>query len=95
MTVNINLWRIKKSYFWFPGLSRVTKATSLSRSTQDFLQLSFHMFPYNEILKIKSDLIFETSTPKYTQIANVGQISEKKSVSYERLKFRPTQVMAS
>ena len=49
---NINLWSIKKSYFWFPMLSSVTTATSLSRSTHDFLKLSFHMFPYNEILKV-------------------------------------------
>ena len=49
---NINLWTIKKSYFWFPRLSGVTIATSLSGSTQDFLKLPFHMFPYNEISKI-------------------------------------------
>ena len=52
VTFNINLWSIKKSYFWFPRLSGVTIATSLSRSIQDFLKLSFHMFPYNEILKV-------------------------------------------
>ena len=34
----------KKSYFWFPGLSSVTMATSLSGGTRDFLKLSFHMF---------------------------------------------------
>ena len=51
--------------FWFPRLSGVTIATSLSGSTSDFLKLSFHMFPYNKILKVKSDLIFETSTAKY------------------------------
>ena len=58
----------KKGYFWFPRLSGVTIATSLSGSTQDFLKLSFHMYPYNEIvkfLKVKSDSIFETSTPRY------------------------------
>ena len=49
---SINLWSIKKSYFWFPWLSGVSIATSLSRSTRDFLKLSFHMFPYNEILKV-------------------------------------------
>ena len=52
MTYNINLFSIKKSYFWFPGLSGVTMATSLSRGTRDFLKLSFHIFPYNEILKV-------------------------------------------
>ena len=48
---NINLWSIKKSYFWFPRLSGVTIAMGLSGNTRDFLKLSFHMFPYNEILK--------------------------------------------
>ena len=52
VTFNINLLSIKESYFWFPRLSGVTIATSLSGSTRDFLKLSFHMFPYNEILKV-------------------------------------------
>ena len=62
VTFNINLCSIKKSYFWFPGLSGVTMAMSLSGSTRDFLKLSFHMFLYIEILKfskVKSELIFE------------------------------------
>ena len=42
----------KKLFFWFPMLSGVTMATSLSGSTRDFLKTSFHMFPYNEILKV-------------------------------------------
>ena len=41
----------QESYFWFPRLSGVTIATSLSGSTRDFLKLSFHMFPYNETLR--------------------------------------------
>ena len=50
-------------------LSGVTslRAASLSLSARDFLKLSFRMFPYNEILKfskVKSYLIFETSTQK-------------------------------
>ena len=52
MTFNINLWSIKKSYFWLTRLSGVTIATSLSGSTRDFLKLSFHMFPYNRTLKV-------------------------------------------
>ena len=52
VTFNVSLCSIKKSYFWFPRLSSVTMATSLSRSTRDFLKLPFHMFPYNEILKV-------------------------------------------
>ena len=58
----------QKSYVWFPWVSGVTIETSLSGSARDFMKLSFHMFPYNEVLKVfkvKSDLIFETSTPKY------------------------------
>ena len=57
-------------------LSGVTIATSLSGSTQDFLKLSFHMFPWNEIFKATSDLIFEISTLRYFKIPNFSQISE-------------------
>ena len=42
----------QKSNFWFLRLSGVTIETSLSGSTRDFLKLSFHMFPFNEILKV-------------------------------------------
>ena len=57
VTFNINLWSIKKSYLWLPRLPGVTIVTSLSGSTPDFLKLSFHMFPYNEILKVfKSEI---------------------------------------
>ena len=69
----------QKSYFWSPGLSGVTIATSLSGSTRDFLKLLFNVFPYNEILKVskvKSDLIFETSTHRYLQLTNFSQVSE-------------------
>ena len=52
MTFNINLWSIERSYFWFPRLSGVIIATSLSKSTRDFLKLSFHMFLHNKILKV-------------------------------------------
>ena len=52
VTFKIKICSIKKSYFWFPRLSGVTMATSLSGSTRDFLILSFHMFPDNEILKV-------------------------------------------
>ena len=51
VTFNINLFSIKKSYFWFPRLSSVTMTTSLSGGTRDFLKLSFHIFPYNENFK--------------------------------------------
>ena len=52
MIFNINLWSIKKSYVWLPGLSGVTIATSLSGSTRDFRKLSVHMFPYDKNLKV-------------------------------------------
>ena len=52
VTFNINLCSIQKSYFWFLRLSGVTIETSLSGGTRDFLKLSFHMFPYNEYLKV-------------------------------------------
>ena len=67
VTFNINLCSIKNSYFWFPRLSSVTMATSLSGSTLDFLNLSLYMFPYNEILKVfkvESELIFDKKHPK-------------------------------
>ena len=57
VTFNINLFSIIKSYFWFPRLSGVTIATSLSGGTRDFLKLSFHMFPYNEIFKVSKSKI--------------------------------------
>ena len=40
--VNVNLRSIK-SHVWFPRLSGVTIATSLSGSTRYFLKLSFHL----------------------------------------------------
>ena len=57
-------------------MSGVTIAKSLLIRTRDFLNLSFHVFPYDEILKVskvKSDLIFEIST----QISSEYQISDK------------------
>ena len=52
VTFNINLFSIKTSYFWFPRLCSVAITTSLSGGTRDFLKLLFHMFLYNEILKV-------------------------------------------
>ena len=76
VTFSINLWSIKKKYYlWFSKLRVVTIATSLSESTRDFLKLLFHMFPYNEILKIFK-IKFETNTAKYLCILNFSQISE-------------------
>ena len=60
-------------------LSSVTMATSLSGSTRDFLKTSFHMFPYNKILKpskVTSDLIFKITTLRYLKIPNFSQISK-------------------
>ena len=57
VTFNINLWSIKKSYFWFPKLSGVTIATSLLGSTRDFLNLLLHIFPYNGIFKVFTERI--------------------------------------
>ena len=68
MICNFNLWSIKKSYFSFPRFFSVTMATSLSGGTGDFLKLLFHVFSYNEILKVlkvTSELIFKESTSKY------------------------------
>ena len=93
VTFNINLWSIKKSYFWFPRLSGVTIATSLSGSTRDLMKLSFHMFPYNEILKVfKSKIWLDIGkeNPKIPLITKFLGKSAKGFGSYEHLKFRPT-----
>ena len=42
----------KENIFWFPRISGVTIATSLLRSTQDVVILSFRMFPDNQISKV-------------------------------------------
>ena len=79
----------QKSYFWFPRLSGVTIATNLSGSTRDFLKLSFHTFPCNEILKVlkvKSDL---KQAPQNTSKYQISTKSVKGFGSYEHLKFRP------
>ena len=92
VTFNINLFSIKKSYFWFPRLSSVTIATSLSGGTRGFLKLSFHMFPYNEILKVFKSKIWVDIWRKHLKIPLKYQISEKSIRgfgSYEHLKFRP------
>ena len=68
-------------------------ATSLSGGTRDFLKLSFHMFPYNKILKfskVKSELIFEESTSKYPKY-QISVKSVREFGSYQHLKFRPTR----
>ena len=48
VTFNINLLSIQKSFFWFQHYH----GNEFVRGTRDFLKLSFHMFPYNEILKV-------------------------------------------
>ena len=49
----------QKKLFLVSRLSGVTVGTRLSGSTRDFLKLTFHMFPYNEIFgkfsKVKSE----------------------------------------
>ena len=58
----------QKSYFWLTQLCGVTIATSLSGGTRDFLNLRsicFLITKFQKFLKVKSDLIFETNTPKY------------------------------
>ena len=68
-------------------------ATSLSESTGDFLKISFHMFPYNEYLKVFKSKICVDILKKAPQNTSKYQISAK-SVrgfgSYKHLKFRPT-----
>ena len=94
LTLILILCGIKNSYFWFPRLSGVTMATSLSGSTRDFLILSFHMFPYNKILKVFKSKIWIDIWKKALQNTSKYQIlaiSVKGFGSYEHLKFRPTR----
>ena len=68
----------KKSYFWFPRLSVVTTATSLSGSTRDFLKLLFHMFPYNKILKVfKSKILYLKQVSQNTSEYQISATSVK------------------
>ena len=66
----------QNNYFWFTWISGVIIAMSLLRSTRHSLNLSYHMFPYREILKFskaRPDLISEISTQKY--LTHLSQIS--------------------
>ena len=67
----------QKKLLLIPYVSGVTIAMSLSGSIQDFLKLSFHMFPWNKIFKVASDLIFEISKLRYFEIPNFSQIRER------------------
>ena len=93
VTFNISLWNIRKRYFWFPKLSGVTISTSLSGSTRDFLKISFHMFPYNEILKVFKSKIWLDIWNKHPNIPLNTRFhpNQWKGTfgSYEHLKFRP------
>ena len=79
VTFIINLFSIKKSYFWFPKLSSVTTATSLSGGTRDFLKLSFNMFPYNEILKVFKSKIWVDIRRKHLKIPPNSKFQQNQS----------------
>ena len=76
VTFNINLWSIKKLYFCFPRLSGVTIATILLGSAPDFPKLSFHMFPYEEILKVFKSKIRLDIWNNHPKIPDFIQISK-------------------
>ena len=90
---NWHLVTFMECYFWLPRLSDVTMATSLSGSTRDFLKLSFHMFPYNEILKVfKSKIWYLTylkQAPRNTSKYQISVKSVKGFGSYDHMNFRP------
>ena len=65
-----------KKIFLFPRLSGVTIATILSGSPRSFLKLSFHMFPYREILKVFESKIRLDIWNNRFKIPNFSQISE-------------------
>ena len=78
VTFNINLFSIKKS-FWFPRLSSVTMATSLSEVLEIFrsyCSICFLITKFQKFSKVNSELIFEESTAKYSQIPNFSEISQ-------------------
>ena len=95
VTFNINLRSsIKKSYFWFPRLSGVTKQrVRQGVSTQDFLKLLFQMFPYNKILQVFKSKIWLNIWNKHLKILlnTKFQSNEWRGFGrYEHPKFRPT-----
>ena len=52
VTFNINLFSIKKVIFGSLGYPALPWQRVCQGGTRDFLKLSFHMLPYNEILNI-------------------------------------------
>ena len=91
VSFNINLCSIKKSYFWFPRLSGVTMATSLSVMLEIFWSYHFIYFFITKFLKfskVKSELIFEKA-PQNTSKYQISAKSVRVFGSYEHLKFRP------
>ena len=47
----------QKTYVSFPRISSVTIATSWLRSTLEFVKSLFHMFSYDQILKVSRSKI--------------------------------------
>ena len=60
----------QKSYVWFPRLSGVSMATSLSGGTRS---ICFLITKFSKFSKVRSELIFE----KYPQNTSKYQISAK------------------
>ena len=66
-------------------------AKSLSEATLHFLKLSFHMFPYDKILKfskVESELIFKKASQN-TFKYQISATSVRGFGSYDHLKFMP------
>ena len=83
VTFNINVFSIKKSYFWFPRLSSIAMATSLSWGTRDFLKFSFHMFPSNEILNVFKSNILVNFLRKHLKIPPNPKFQQNQSWCWE------------
>ena len=95
-TYFVSFEKYKWSGTWFPRLSGVTMATSWSESTRDFLKLSFHMFPYNEILKVFKSKIWVDILKNHPKIPLNTKFQRNQSQglrSYEHLKFRHTRLL--
>ena len=90
VTFNINLFSIKKS-FLVPYVVQRYHGNEFVRGTRDFLKLSFHMFPYNEILKVFKSKIWFDIWRKHLKIPPNTKFQRNQSGfgSSEHLKFRP------
>ena len=80
----------KLFYYWFPRLSSVnTDSNEFVREIfWSYCSICFLITTFWKVSKEKSDLTFETSTPKYSE-CKISAKLVKQFGSYDHLKFRP------